>query len=60
MANTQCVLLYEWALVEFYPAYAEGIDLKTDTCEFFKTFYGYELTEEEVEAILDGNRLYLQ
>ena len=60
MPNTQCVLLYEWGLVTFYADYANGINLKQDTIDFYKQFYGYELTSDEADAVIAGNRIYME
>ena len=59
MPNTQCAMAYEWGLVTFYPDYAGDLNLVQDTIDFYKQFYGYELTHEEAEAIIAGERIFL-
>lgn len=43
-----------WALETLYPEYSESIDLKAYTRRFYEELFEYELTEEELEAILKG------
>lgn len=41
-----------WAAKTFYPDSFENIDIATETKNFYKTFFGYELSEENAANIL--------
>lgn len=43
-------LSFLWLAKVLYPEYTGQIDLKAETAAFFKTFYEYDLTDEEYEA----------
>ncbi|MEG0378525.1 MAG: ABC transporter substrate-binding protein [Eubacterium sp.] len=46
-----------WTAKTVYPELFEDIDMRTETKEFYKTMFGYDLSEEEVDNIL-GGRVY--
>lgn len=54
-AHAEAPLQYPWALSVIQPEIAEeaGIDVEASTREFYETFYDYELTDEDMEEILD-------
>ena len=41
-----------WLAKTLYPDHFADIDMKVETKHFYRTFYGYDLTESEVQAIL--------
>jgi len=43
-----------WAAKTLYPAYFENIDMTTETRFFYKTFFGYPLSDDQIQQILDG------
>lgn len=43
-----------WAAQAFHPEQFKDIDLVQETREFYKTYYGYNLTEDEAKRIIAG------
>lgn len=43
-----------WAAKFFNPDLFEDIDMVAETQDFYKTFYGYDLSEDEASRILNG------
>ncbi len=43
-------LSFLWLAKTLYPDYTAEIDLKAETIAFFKTFYGYDLSDTEYES----------
>ena len=43
-----------WAAKLFHPEKFSDIDLVKETREFYSTFYGYNLTEDEAQSIING------
>ncbi|WP_294631190.1 ABC transporter substrate-binding protein [Rothia mucilaginosa] len=43
-----------WAAKLFHPEKFSDIDLVKETREFYSTFYGYQLTEDEAQRIING------
>lgn len=41
-----------WLATTLYPEHFRDIDMKTETRFFYKTFYGYDLTDREIHEIL--------
>ncbi len=41
---------FMWLATKLYPEYTKDIDLKKETKEFFKTFYSYDLSDEEYNS----------
>jgi len=41
-----------WTAKTLYPEHFKQLDMERETRSFYKTFYGYELTEQEVREIL--------
>ena len=41
-----------WAAVAVYPEYFTDIDIVKETQNFYKTFFYYDLTQEEANEIL--------
>jgi iron complex transport system substrate-binding protein len=46
-------LQFLWLAKTLYPDYFQSIDMKKETKYFYKTFYGYDLTESEIHSILN-------
>ncbi len=44
-----------WLAKTLYPEKFDDIDLKTETREFYRTFYGYSLTDAEFEQFLSND-----
>lgn len=53
-AGVEYLLQYEWAVTTFYPELSGELDLTHDVIEFYKNFFNYDMTEQEVEWILAG------
>lgn len=43
-----------WAAKLFHPEKFSDVDLVKETREFYSTFYGYQLTEDEAQRIING------
>ena len=43
-----------WAAKLFHPEKFSDVDLVKETREFYSTFYGYNLTEDEAQRIING------
>ncbi|VTY11607.1 ABC transporter substrate-binding protein [Rothia dentocariosa] len=43
-----------WAAQQFHPEQFQDINLVKETQDFYKTYYGYDLTEEDANRILSG------
>lgn len=43
-----------WAAKLFHPEKFTDVDLVKETREFYSTFYGYNLTEDEAQRIING------
>ena len=43
-----------WAAKLFHPEQFQDVDLVKETREFYSTFYGYNLTEDEAQRIING------
>ena len=43
-----------WAAKKLNPDVFEDVDMEQETKDFYQTFYGYELTDDEVSRILNG------
>ena len=43
-----------WAAQQFHPEQFQDIDLVKETQDFYKTYYGYDLTEDEANRIISG------
>jgi iron complex transport system substrate-binding protein len=39
-----------WLAKTLYPAYTKDLDLKKETKEFYKTYYGYDLSDEDYNS----------
>lgn len=50
----ESVVNYQWAFATIYPEYASEINLTQEIKEFYKTFFNYAMTDDEVAAILVG------
>ena len=47
-------MVYLWALNSFYPDYAGDLDLTTEVMNFYKEFYGYDMSEEYAGIVMQG------
>lgn len=54
MPTAEAPLQYIWALNKFYPEYAGELNLVDETISFYKEFFDYEMSREDVEAIVAG------
>ena len=43
-----------WTAKTLYPALFKDIDMKRETKKYYKTFFNYELTQEKIKTILEG------
>ena len=53
--STEEALQLLWAAQHFHPELFKDIDLVKETREFYTTYYGYNLTEEETKLIIAGD-----
>lgn len=52
--SSESALQVLWAAKTIQPEYFEDIDMAQETKEFYKEYFNYDLSDEEVEAILAG------
>ncbi len=52
--SPEAPLGFLWLAKTLYPELMADIDLKKETVDFFKTFYGYELSDAEYESFITG------
>ena len=52
--STEAALQLLWAGKTLHPELFTDVDLVKETREFYSTFYGYQLTEDEAQRILAG------
>lgn len=50
-------LQIQWAAKTFYPDLFEDLDVAKETKDFFKTFTNYDITDDEVQKILNSESL---
>ena len=48
------MMIYLWALNTFYPTYAGDLDLNTEVKNFYNDFYGYDMSDEYADLIMQG------
>lgn len=53
--GVESIMTYQWAFSLIYPEYAEEIDLKQEIKDFYQTYYGYTMNDEEVATVLTGD-----
>jgi iron complex transport system substrate-binding protein len=51
--TTEEALQFLWVAKTVYPEYFTDIDMAEETKYFYKTFYGYDLTDEDIELFLN-------
>ncbi len=54
--SPEAPLGFLWLAKTLYPDLMADIDLKKETVDFFKTFYGYELSDAEYASFIDGSK----
>ncbi len=52
--GAETMMVYLWALNSFYPDYAGDLDLTTEVMNFYKEFYGYDMSEEYAGIVMQG------
>ena len=52
--GVESIVTYKWAFTLIYPEYAEEIDLKQEIKDYYQTYFGYTMTDEEVDFVLSG------
>ncbi|MFZ5812236.1 MAG: ABC transporter substrate-binding protein [Thermodesulfobacteriota bacterium] len=52
--SPEAPLGFLWLAKTLYPELMADIDMKKETEDFFKTFYGYELSDAEYESFITG------
>lgn len=52
--GAESMMVYLWALCTFYPEYSGDLDLTTEVINFYKDFYGYDMSEEYAELVMCG------
>ncbi|NMC51070.1 MAG: ABC transporter substrate-binding protein, partial [Desulfovibrio sp.] len=53
--SPEAPLGFLWLAKTLYPELMADIDMKKETVDFFKTFYGYELSDAEYESFITGS-----
>ena len=43
-----------WSAKTFYPDKFKDVDLVAETQKFYKDFYGYDLSKDDAQRIIDG------
>lgn len=51
----ESVVTYKWAFSQIYPEYAKEINLEQEIKDFYQTYFGYTMTDDEVGSILSGD-----
>lgn len=59
MPTTESPLQFMWVLTKFYPEYASDINASAELIDFYKEFYGYEMSSDDANAILDCHHFFL-
>ncbi|MDX9814620.1 MAG: ABC transporter substrate-binding protein [Sulfurimonadaceae bacterium] len=52
--TSELPLMLLWASKKIYPEYFSDVDVAKETREFYKNFFTYQLSDEELEGILNG------
>lgn len=52
--GAESMMVYLWSLNEFYPEYAGELELTTEVRKFYEDFYGYDMSEEYANAVMQG------
>lgn len=52
--GAESMMVYLWALNVFYPDYAGELDLTTEVINFYKDFYGYDMSSEYASILIQG------
>lgn len=52
--GAESMMIYIWALNMFYPNYAGDLDLNTEVKNFYNDFYGYDMSDEYADLIMQG------
>ena len=47
-------LMTPWLMNVLHPDLVPDLDMKAEVQKFYQDFYGYELSDDEAQAILDG------
>lgn len=55
--GAESMMVYLWALNMFYPDYAGELDLTTEVRNFYRDFYGYDMSEEYASIVMQGKDL---
>lgn len=59
MPTSEAPLQFIWVLSQFYPQYATELNAQEELINFYRTFYDYEMSVEDAEAILSCHHFYL-
>ena len=52
--GAESMMVYLWALNTVYPDYAGDLNLTTEVINFYKDFFGYEMSEEYANIVMQG------
>lgn len=58
--GAEAPLQYIWAFARFYPEYAGDVDVMEETQSFYKEFYDYDMSDDEAERMLAGQRIIFE
>lgn len=53
--STEEALQILWAAKTLHPDKFADVDMVKEVCEFYSTFFGYQLSDDDAQRILDGN-----
>lgn len=53
MGSADAPLMVQWAAATFNPDLYPDLDIDAETRDFYQKFYGYELTDEDLDAIFN-------
>lgn len=53
-SGAESIMVYLWVLNVFYPDYAGELDLTAEVRDFYKAFYGYDMSEAYANILMQG------
>lgn len=55
--GAESILQTQWIAKAMYPEVYKDIDIKKESTDFYKKFFGYNLTDKEINLIISGDNL---
>lgn len=53
-SGVESIVNYKWAFATIYPEYAADMDMEQEIKDFFKTYFNYSITDDELASTLAG------